>query len=78
MGYEPEKTGMDLDSSLNCLTHRRRRDTSDIGKSRNTRTNGNTQRELMLRTLHHYRSAWGLAVCVLPSPAPSIAQMTVA
>lgn len=74
------ETGLeaDLDSILIYLAHRKRSDTSVIGKSRNTKTNGNTQRGLMLRTLHHYRSAWGLAVCVLPNPAPSIAQMTVA
>lgn len=32
----------------------------------------------MPRTLRRYRSAWDLAVCALPSLAPSIAQMTVA
>lgn len=63
------------------MTHlplRRRRDINGIDRSRSIKTNGNTQKGLMPRTPHHYRSAWGLAVCVLPSLVPSIVQMTVA
>lgn len=60
------------------LSHRRKKDTSGIGRSRSTRTNGNTRSALTPRTLRRCRSAWALAVCALPSPAPSIAQTTAA
>lgn len=77
---EQTRSEADRGGPLTChvLPSRRRRDTNGIDRSRNIKTNGNIRRGLTPRTLRLYRSAWGLAVCELPSLGPSIVQMTVA
>lgn len=77
---EQTKSEADRCGTLTChvLPSRRRRDINGIDRSRNIKTSGNIRRGLTPRTLHLYRSAWGLAVCAPPSLGPSIVQMTVA
>lgn len=77
-GHQGSGGDFSLALTLRVSSHRRTKDTSAIDRSRSTRTNGNTRSGQTPRTLRRCRSAWGLAACAPPSPAPSIAPMTAA